>query len=174
MSLQRRDLVPPSIPLLGYWALLVFPSERSERSNVGESDDSIILDLKWAQLMTHVWEGLHVKNDGRSIWNFTCPALVKEIQISFKRLGVQVVPHQRHDSRARHDNTVEARPLLVIQKRRQWKSAKSLVWYEKSARLGQDYAQYPNLLRTWIGPVSLHVEGAVLGLLRASSLPPCA
>ena len=67
MSLQRRDLVPPSISVQGYWALLVFPSERSERSKVGEADDSIFLDSKWAQLMCQVWESLQVKNGGRSV-----------------------------------------------------------------------------------------------------------
>ena len=71
---------------------MVFPSERSERSKVGVADNSIILDSKWAQLMSQVWEGVHVKNDGRCVWNFTYPALVKEFQISFKRLGVQVAP----------------------------------------------------------------------------------
>ena len=123
--------------------------------------------------MSQVWEVLHVKNEGRSVWNFTYPALVKEFQISSKRLGVQDVPYQCRPSGAGHDRAIEARPLLEIQKRGQWKSARSLVWYEKSARLGQVYARYPSLLRTWVGPVSLHVEGTVLGLLTASSLPPC-
>ena len=78
MSLQRRDLVPPSISVQGYWALLVFPGERLERSKVGEADNSIILDSKWAQWMSQVWEVMHVKNDGRCVWNFTYPGLVKE------------------------------------------------------------------------------------------------
>ena len=117
MSLQRRDVVPPSIPVIGYWALLVVPSERSEQSKVGEADSSTVLDSKWAPSISHVGEGLHVKKDGRSVWNFTCPALVKEFQISFKRLGVQVVPYQRRHSGASHDRAVEARPLLVIRKR---------------------------------------------------------
>ena len=166
--------MPPSISVQGYWALLVFPSERSERSKVGEANNSIILGSKWAQWMSHVWEVMHVKNDSRCIWNFTYPALVKEFQISSQRLGVQVVPYQCRHSGASHDRAVEARPLLEIQKRGQWKSARSVVRYEKSARLGQVYAQYPSLLQAWIETVSLHVEGTVLGLLTADSLPPCA
>ena len=85
-------------------------------------------------------------NDGRSIWNFAYPALVKEFQISSKRLGVQVVPYQCRLSGASHDRAVEARPLLEIQKRGQGKSARSVVRCEKTARLGQVYAQYPRLL----------------------------
>ena len=122
MSLQRQGLVPPSTSMQGYWALLVFPSERSERSKVGEADNSITLDSKWAQRMSQVWEGLHVKNDGRSVWNFIYPALVKECwRLDFqahgfpKRLYFQFVPYQCRHSRATHDHTVEARPLLEIQ-----------------------------------------------------------
>ena len=115
-----------------------------------------------------------MKNDGRSAWNLTCPVLVREFKISSQRLGVQVVPYQRRHSRASHDRAVEARPLLEIQKRGQWKSARSVVRYEKSARLGQVYAQYPSLLQAWIETVSPHVEGIVLGLRTAGSLPPCA
>ena len=79
MLLQMRDLVPRLASVQGHWALLVFPSERSERSKVGEADNSIILDSKWVQWMSQVWDVMHVKNDGRSVWNFTYPALVKEI-----------------------------------------------------------------------------------------------
>ena len=131
--LQSRYVVPPSISVQRYLALLVFPSEHS-RSEVGEADNSIILGSKCAQWMIQVREVLHVKNDGRSAWNFTCPALVKEFQISSKRLGVQVVPYHCRRSRASHDRVVEARPLLVIRKRGQWKSAWSVVGLEKSAR----------------------------------------
>ena len=111
--------MPPSISVQGYWALRDFPSERSERSKVGEADISIILDSKWAEWMSQVWEVLHVRNEGRSVWNFTYPALVKECQISPKRLDFQAVPYQCRYSGASHDHAVGARPLLEIQKRGQ-------------------------------------------------------
>ena len=52
MSLQRRDLVPPSASVNNFWALLIFPSERSQRSKIGEADNSILLDSTWAQWMS--------------------------------------------------------------------------------------------------------------------------
>ena len=146
----------------------------TERSKDGEAGNSIILDSKWARWMSQVCDVMHVKNDDRSIWNFAYPAFVKEFQISSKRVDVQVVPYQCRHSGASHDRAVEARPLLEIQKRGQWKSARSVVRYEKSARLGQVYAQYPSFLQAWIETVSPHVEGIVLGLRTAGSLPPCA
>ena len=155
----------------GYWALLVFPSERAERSKIGEADNSILLDSTWARWMNQVWDVLYVKADGSCVWNFSYAHLVKEFQHTSRRLGVSVVPYQCRHSGASHDRAVEARPLLEIQKRGQWKSSRSVMRYEKSARLGQVYAQYSARLQAWIEAVSPHVEGIVLGLQSAGTLP---
>ena len=173
MSLQRRDLVPPSTSINNFGALLIFPSERSERSKIGDSDNSILLDAGWAQWMNEFWEVLHSKDDSSCIWNFSYVHLAKEFKTSSARLGVSVVPYQCRHSGASHDRAVQARSLLEIQKRGQWKSNKSVVRYEKSARLGQTYAQYSTSLQAWIEAVAPRHAGVLLGRLSAGSLPPC-
>ena len=85
-----------------------------------------------------------------------------------------MVPYQCRHSGASIDRAEQKRSLLEIQKRGQWKSNRSVVRYEKGARLGQVYAQYSARLQAWIEAVALHVEAVVLGLQSASSLPPCA
>ena len=172
MSLQRRDLVPPSSSVNNFWVLLFFPSERSQRSKIGEADNSILLDSTWAQWMSQVWETIYEKHDASSVWSFTYPTLVKEVQKSSLRHGVPVVPYQCRHSGASDDRATQARSLQEIQKRGQWKSAKSVNRYEKSARLGQSYAQYPIQLQAWIENVSPRVEAVVLGRQSAGSLPP--
>ena len=174
MSLQRQDLVPPSVSVNGFWALLVFPSERAERSKIGEADNSILLDSTWAQWMIPVWEALYAKSDGGCVWSFTYPNLVHEFQTTSKRLGATVVPYQCRHSGASIDRAEQKRSLLEIQKRGQWKSNRSVVRYEKGARLGQVYAQYSARLQAWIEAVAPHVAAIVLGRQSASSLPPCA
>ena len=93
MSPQRRDLVPPSASLNNFWALLIFPSECSQRSKIGEADNSILLDPTWAQWMSQIWEVVHEKHDASSVWSFTYPSLVREVQKSSLRLGNSVVPY---------------------------------------------------------------------------------
>ena len=172
MSLQRRDLVPPSPSVNNFWALLVFPSARSQRSKIGESDNSILLDSSWAAWMSQVWEVAHEKNGESSVWNFTYPHLVREFQTTSRRLGVSVVPYQCRHSGASDDRASQARSLMEIQKRGQWKSQRSVVRYEKSARLGQVYAQYSTALQAWLENVGPRAEGIVLGREQAGSLPP--
>jgi len=174
MSLQRRDLVPPSASVNNFWALLIFPSKRSQRSKSGEADNSILLDSTWDQWMSQVMEAVYEKHDASSVWSFTYPSLVKEVQKSSLRLGVPVVPYQCRHSGASDDRATQARSLQEIQKRGQWKSAKSVVRYEKKTRLGQSYAQYSNELQAWIENVAPRVEAIVLGRQSAGSLPPCA
>ena len=162
MPLQRRDFVPPSISINGFWALLAFPNERAERSKIGEADNSILLDAPWAQWMNSLWDVLHDKDDA-CVWNFSYAHLVREFRTSSKRLGVDVVPYQCGHSGASHDRAVQLRSLLEIQKRGQWTSNKSVMRYEKSARLGQTYAQYSSRLQAWIAAVSPHVAAIVMG-----------
>ena len=117
---------------------------------------------------------VHEKHEASSVWSFTYPSLVREVQKSSLRLGNPVVPYQCRHSGASDDRATQASSLLEIQKRGQWKSAKSMVRFEKSARLGQSYAQYSNELQAWIENVAPRVEAIVLGRQSAGSLPPCA
>ena len=172
MSLQRRDLVPPSVSINNFWALLLFPNERADRSKTGEADNSILLDAPWAQWMAELLQVLHSKDDASCIWNFSYANLVREFRTTSKRLGVDVVPYQCRHSGASHDRAVQLRSLLEIQKRGQWRSSRSVVRYEKSARLGQTYAQYSTRLQAWIEAVSPHVAAIVTGLRSSGTAPP--
>ena len=152
--------------------MLLFPNERAERSKIGDADNSILLDAPWAQWMSRLWEVIHDKDDASSIWNFTYAHLVREFRTTSKRLGVAVVPYQCRHSGASHDRAVQLRSLLEIQKRGQWRSNRSVVRYEKSARLGQTYAQYSTRLQAWLAAVSPHVAGIVMGLQSSGTAPP--
>ena len=100
-------------------------------------DDSVILDCKWQQWVTPVWAALAGAPRGKPARAFTYPELVKRFKETCTRLGAPAAPHMIRHSGPSIVRTQQFRPLDEARKRGRWARHKSVVRYEKAARLSQ-------------------------------------
>ena len=150
MRLRGRDFIRPVGGQVRLWTILVCSSELEVPSKVGEFDDSIVWDHAELQFMTRVFGKFAEKNEELA-WRFSYHHLCAMFGEVVAELRVQnMVPYSLRHSGASWDATSGRRSLQGIQKRGRWKSHKSLVRYEKSGRIGVEYAKIPVEVRTWM------------------------
>ncbi|CAK0810365.1 unnamed protein product, partial [Prorocentrum cordatum] len=143
LNLTSDNLVAPASPVSQYWSLLLHPSEGEKRSKTGDADDSLIIDS--AYMLPWVHDFLQaLKDKGGRLWSFDYLTFLAEFKTVAKMLGMpHLVPYQMRHSGPSIDRLKPDRSQEECQKRGRWKSWKSLVRYEKSARLGSFWNELP-------------------------------
>ena len=98
-----------------------------------------MLDSPWFQCATPIFRELASGDPNEPVWSFSYPQFLKVFRAALDDLntGQHVVPYQARHSGPSIDVARRYRSLEEIQKRGQWKHAKSMQRYEKAARLGQ-------------------------------------
>ena len=136
LRLQPHNLVEPSVATSAHWSLLMFRSEEQDRSKTNDSDDSLTVDCKWLEWAGPIFEELSRGKAGQSIWPFCYPSFLAQFKLASKALGLGLVPYLMRHSGPSIDRAKGWRSQAECQKRGRWRSWKSLVRYEKAARLG--------------------------------------
>ena len=97
MSLQKVDLVKPEPGMSAFWALLIYPEEREEKSKTGLKDNALLWDVKELDWMKYVFEILAAGPPG-PVWPFRYDELTREFAAACQELRLEkVVPYQlRH------------------------------------------------------------------------------
>ena len=134
------SLVRPAGGVTKVWSLLLSPEEERISSKTGDFDVSVLLDSPWLQAWAdELFSSLKACHPTSPLWDFSCQEyaeIFKEIANKFK---VNATPYQTRHSGPSIDRARDHRSLLEIQQSGQWKAHKSVVRYEKSARLARSW-----------------------------------
>ena len=135
-GMKKRHLIAPLVGVSGQWAVLANPTEMGKPSKVGEFDVSIVLDSPWLSWAGPVYERLKAGPSGDPLFEFGYPELLVKFRLAVAWLGrPRTVPYQLRHSGPSIDRSEGLRSLAEVKKRGQWKADKSVVRYEKAARL---------------------------------------
>ena len=85
---------------------------------------------------------------GRRVWSFTYPRLAATVAKVAKDLGFDLVVYQARHSGASADMSSRKRTLAEVKKRGGWKADRSVVRYEKGARLASTWSRHPGWLQS--------------------------
>ncbi|CAE8724300.1 unnamed protein product [Polarella glacialis] len=173
IRLTRSSLVPPTPGVTKFWALLLSPEEGVERSKTGTADDSILLDSPWLQWLAPAFQFMKQGPADENLWGFNYPQYVKQFKASCQELQIHVVPYQARHRGPSIDRARVLRSQEEVQKRGRWISHKSLVRYEKAARLASTFNQFDLWQQTLFRLCEDHIEAIVLGrAFPELTLPP--
>ncbi|CAK0823925.1 unnamed protein product, partial [Prorocentrum cordatum] len=142
LLLKPACLVPPAAGVCEFWTLRLFPEEEDLRDKTGLGDVSLELDSPWILFLDPVLRQMKKEGHPECLWNFTYPEYCKMFSLCLQDLQVKakVVPYQMRHSGASIDMARRRRRLADVQKRGQWKTNRSVVRYEKHARLAATWA----------------------------------
>ena len=142
LRLQRQDILPPVPQVQQSWTIILFPSDRLPRSKVGEADDSMVMDFKYLQWFSPVLRALAQGQKDEMVFNFGYPSFSSALGrcVTAERLP-HIVAYQARHSGASIDAAERSRTLEQIRKRGRWKTAKSVMRYEKAGRLQKTFLQ---------------------------------
>ncbi|CAK0791762.1 unnamed protein product, partial [Prorocentrum cordatum] len=135
LNLTSANLVAPGSLVSQYWSLLLHPSEREKRSQVGDADDSLIIVsahmLPWGHVFLQA-----LKEKGGPLSSFDCFTFWAKLKTVAEMLGLlHLVPCLMRHSWTWIDRLKPDRSQEGSQRLGRWKRWKSLTRY-KSARLG--------------------------------------
>lgn len=107
-----------------------------------------MLDSPWL----HPWgpkffQVLKQNHPEAHLWDFSYAEYTDQFKKVVSQLGMDVTPYQTRHSGPSIDRARRYRDTLEVQKRGQWKTAKSVARYEKSARLAATWDALPRRLR---------------------------
>ena len=171
-QLLKAGAVKPVMGITAHWALLLNPQEHGVPSKTGDFDVSIMLDspfvLTW---INPVMEAITKGNPEDGLWDFTYPQYTKEFGLVVKELGMHLVPYQTRHSGPSIDRSRKWRSQAEVQKRGGWKAFKSVMRYEKHARLALEFNKLGFDLQAHLRECEALLEDVVLGKKPAPRLP---
>ena len=136
--MKKKDLVPPLVPLLPCWSVVLAASETGVSTKTGISDGSVLMDQRWLQLVNKLLPALKAGNPKEKTWNFDYPGAAKMFNTAT----------ERHDHVRNASQRSQHRSGARFQQRRgQWKAFSSVARYDKISRLATDYHSLPRPLR---------------------------
>ena len=127
LALRKKDLVPPLVPLLSCWSVLIAAGETGVSATTGVRDGSVLMDQRWLPWVKKLLTRLKADNPEEKLWNF---------DHADRLFGTQ-----RHDnvptrhSGASIDRGCGFRTLQEVRKRGKWRAIISVARYYKSSRL---------------------------------------
>ena len=164
LRIQRRDLVPPSPRVVDCWSLVLNARELGKESKVGTYDDSILLNSSWLGWLGPVLKLLKEGEDEGKVFQFTYPQFLKVFGRVLSEFCLHgVVPYQARHSGPSIDRAKGERSLLEVQKRGRWASSRSLVRYERAARLSKSWHALTSDQRTLFKLCEDQLEAIILG-----------
>ena len=169
LSVQVQDLQRPVPGVSNHWHINLFPESRTNRSKVLASDDSLELSCAWMPFLAQTAEVLAQGPKTSLLFNFTYADFLVQWKATGKRLGLTAVPYQARHSGPSIDAARGLRTRIEIKTRGRWSSDKSVLRYEKKARLMQSF-------NTLSDPLQLHAvacEGKLAALMAGSLSPDC-
>ena len=149
MRARVFSLVRPAGGITSCWSLLLAPDEEETATKTGEYDVSVLLDSPWLKGWSHAWfDSLKQSHPSAPLWGFDYKEYHHMIQQVSEQFGVHVTPYQTRHSGPSIDRARQYRTLLEVQKRGQWRAHKSVVRYEKGARLASTWESLPTAFKT--------------------------
>ena len=143
LHVRRRDLNRPVKGASPDWTVLMWPAERSLRSKVAACDDSMTLSSRIVPWMPRVLESLIEGEPDEKLFAFDYQDFAREFRRSCRRLRIRrLVPYQARHSGASIDLCMSHRTIPEVKGRGRWASEKSMLRYNKAAKLAQVLKQF--------------------------------
>ncbi|CAE7731551.1 unnamed protein product [Symbiodinium sp. CCMP2592] len=142
------QLVAPTPQVTKYWSLLLDVEEKGKPSKTGLYDNSVLLDSSYLQPWGPVlFKELAKGRKDSNLWDFTYGELSSAINAVTKALGLEITLYQARHSGPSIDRAQDIRSQLEVQRRGQWMSHKSVIRYERGARLASNFQSLPYRLQ---------------------------
>ena len=162
--LKRKSLVEPAPGILKHWSLLLNPEEDLMKSKTGDVDESLTLDSPYIVGLAPLFKTLAAGDGEQPLWDFTYLEYLKIFRLASAHLGLaHLVPYQLRHSGASIDRASNTRTVEEVKKRGRWKTSRSLVRYERHARLGAAYQKFSEPQRAHFARCQQLIEGVLLG-----------
>ena len=141
--LTRDDVIPPRQHASGAaskrWALQFCSEESGRRTKTGGTDDTVLVGIGGRHWVCQVLHALtDVTAAGQCLFPFALPEYEKGFSSAVRRLGLEqlkVSPHSLRHAGPSGDIMDNHMTLPEVQKRGRWACFRSVVRYEKHARL---------------------------------------
>ena len=118
--------------------MIACSEDRGLRTKVGAADDSVLLDTEHLGWLAPAWAALSAHRRGKPLWSFNYRELFTAFARAAAAVGVIAVPYQLRHSGPAWDRVQKYRTQEEVMKRGRWKTMKSLVRYERHARLAAE------------------------------------
>ena len=162
LSVRGTGLTPPTQGVTAHWSLLVHPEELVGRSKIGDANVSILLDSSWAKWIGPAMKELKETAGDGPLWTFDYGDLLKFFRRAARDMGVpKLVPYQARHSGPSIDAARHLRTLADIKKRGQWRADKSVLRYERHARLASGYRQHPSEVQRYASECERRAEAII-------------
>ena len=171
LSVCRRDLNRPVLGASPEWTVLLWPSERDGRSKVLGSDDSLALSSKMVPWLPALLETLIEGKPDERIFAFDYQDFAREFNKTRRRLRIKkLVPYQARHSGVSIDLCLGYRSIAEAKNRGRWASEKSMLRYNKSAKLAQVLKQFDARQLDYFRACESRLEALFFGQAKAEDL----
>ena len=88
LALRQKDLVPPLVPLLPCWSIVITASEIGVSAKTKVLDGSVLMVQRWVQWVNELLPRLRCGNLVGQIWNFNYLVAAKFFKTAIDALGL--------------------------------------------------------------------------------------
>jgi integrase len=138
---RAEDLSAPAASVVQHWSLLIAPEQRGLATKTGVFSDSVLLDCPYTAFLAPMVAQLARQPKGTPLWDFSYPEFAAPLKTAAAELGVTVHAYQARHSGPSIDLAKGLRTLEAAQKRGRWASPKSVIRYERHARLAAEWSK---------------------------------
>ncbi len=162
LTVSRRDLQPPVPGTTSRWSVLLFPEDRPLRSKVYAANDSVELCCHWMPCFTRLLEVIHPGDPTSRLFPFDFETYYSVWKRTTQRLPVTAVPYQGRHSGPSIDAALQLRTRQERKDQGRWASEKSVLRYEKRARLVASFNKMPAEWQVHARECERRLEGLLL------------
>ena len=160
----------PSPGVLVWWSLLLFPEEVGRASKTSQFNDSIELDDSRLFFLSPIWKEIGHSESLTRAWPFSYPDYLAAFKRAAAKLGWPTAcPYQMRHSGPSIDLADRRRSMEEAQRRGRWTQPRSMMRYERRARLAAEWAKVPQATRARCEECAAHLAELILGRWRQSS-----
>lgn len=169
VRLRNGGVVAPVLGVMPSWCLLLHAEKFRVRSKTGASDGSAPVDSVYMGWAPPIFELLTSGCRSSPLWNFDYRSFCLTLRKAIDYLGLNdVVPYQMRLSGPSIGRARQLRPFAEVKKRRRWTSVRSVLRYEKAARLAFTSRDDSGEQRRVVAYCEARLGDTLLGTARAS------
>ncbi|CAK0847447.1 unnamed protein product, partial [Prorocentrum cordatum] len=146
LKLLKEDLLSPAHGLSASWICFAFRQERGQSSKTYATDESIELSCQWAPFLATVATALKRGRPKEKVFSFLYSSCTRQFKTMCRRLGLTAAPYQARRSGASIDAAMKYRTRAEIKARGEWKADKSVLRYDRTAKIVESVDKLPDSL----------------------------
>ena len=148
LTARRRDVIRPTRGGSAEWGVVLFPETRDQVRKTGHRNEAITLKNEIFPWLPRLLEQVALGDPESRLFDHSYSEILQQFRITTYRMGLpKLVMYQARHSGASSDMASKRRTLAEIKKRGGWKSDRSVVRYEKGARLSSTWMRHPAWVR---------------------------